>query len=164
MIGYIASVLFAVLTHEMAHLIVMRILGVGASRVKFGVFGIGIEAKYALGSYLKQAAVSFAGSAVNIACAVLLRGHTELSAACFAYGIFNLLPLSALDGGELVDITLTVCGVPDRTRHNVSRLIDTAMTALLWMVSVYLALNGVGEGLLVSSLYMVFSRLCFTHS
>ena len=164
MIGYIASVLLAVLTHELAHLIVMRILGVGASRVRFGVFGIGIEAKYALGSYLKQAVISLAGSALNIVCAVLLRGHTELAAACFAYGLFNLLPLSALDGGELVYITLAVCGVPDRIRYTVSRLIDTAMTALLWIVSVYLALNGVGEGLLVSSLYMVFSRICFTRS
>ena len=164
MIGYIVSVLFAVLTHELAHLIVMRILGVDTSRVKLGVFGIGIEAKYALVSYLKQAAVSLAGSAVNIVSAVLLREYTELSAACFAYGAFNLLPLGALDGGELVSITLTVCGVPDRARHNISRFIDNVLTVLLWTVSVYLALNGAGEGLLVSSLYMVFYKLCFTRS
>ena len=70
----------------------------------------------------------------------------------------------ALDGGEILEIILAVCGVPDGVRHTVHICTDTAMTMLLWTVSVYLALNGVGEGLLISSLYMVFSRCCFTHS
>ncbi len=164
MTEYIAAVLFAVLTHELAHLLVMRLLGIRASRFSVGIFGIGIEAKYALASYFKQAAVSLSGSAFNIVCAVLFRQYGELSAACVAYGVFNLFPLSALDGGELMDITLAVCGVSDRIRRNVSRIADTVLTAFLWIVSVYLALNGVGEGLLISSLYMVFSGICFTRS
>ncbi len=159
MILYLASVLFAVLTHEAAHLTVMRALGVKTERMRFGGFGIAIEAKYGLASYLKQAAVSLSGSACNIISAHLLSAHGELSAACLAYGLFNLLPLSMLDGGELLDISLAACGTTDRARRIVHTAADTVLTAAIWIFAVYLALNGVGEGLLISSLYMVFSRL-----
>lgn len=160
MILYIASVLFAVVTHEAAHLIVMRLLSIKTARMRLGTFGIGIEAKYGLAPYLKEAAVSISGSACNIVCAHLLSDCGELSAACLAYGLFNLLPLSMLDGGELLGITLAVCGVGDRTRLAARRAADTVITAAVWIFAVYLALNGTGEGLLISALYMVFSGVC----
>ncbi len=148
------------LTHEAAHLLVMRLFGIKTARMRLGTFGIGIEAKYGLASYLKEAAVSLSGSACNIACAHILADCGELSSACLAYGLFNLLPLSMLDGGELFDITLAVCGVGDRRRFVARRAADTVITAAVWIFAVYLALNGVGEGLLISALYMVFSKVC----
>lgn len=156
---YIASVLFAVLTHEAAHLTAMRLLGIKASRLRVGTFGVGIEAKYGLASYLKQAAVSLSGSLFNILCAAFV-SCKEVSAACLAYGLFNLLPLSMLDGGELIGITLAACGVCEKTVAAIHRTVDAVLTAAVWAVAVYLALNGVGEGLLISALYMVFSRVC----
>ena len=164
MTEYVASVLFAVTAHELAHLVVMRLLGIKRGRLSFGFFGVGIEAEYALCSHFKRAVVSLSGSGVNILVAVLFRPYTELSAASLAYGIFNLLPHSALDGGELVALTLASLGVSDGKRCAVLRFIDFVFTVLLWAVSVYLALNGVGEGLLISSLYMVFSTLCSSRS
>ncbi len=152
------------LTHEAAHLIVMRLLGIKASRFRVGTFGVGIEAKYGLASYLKQAAVSLSGSLFNILCAAVFVSYKEVSAACLAYGLFNLLPLSMLDGGELIGITLAACGVCEKTVAAIHRTVDAVLTAAVWAIAVYLALNGVGEGLLISALYMVFSRVCTARS
>ena len=160
MIKYLASVLFAVTVHELAHLLTMRLLGIKAGKFSLGFFGVGIEAKYALCSSIKRSAVSFSGSAANIILSVLLSPYAELSTASLAYGVFNLLPHSALDGGELVSLTLTSLGLSDEKCLCVSRFIDLTFTVLLWAVSVYLALNGAGEGLLVSTLYMLFSTHC----
>ena len=156
--------LFAVLSHEAAHLFVMAILGIKVTGFKLGTFGIGIGANYGLSSYLKQAAVSASGSIVNLAIACAFAKATELSAACFAYGVFNLIPLSMLDGGELLELFLLASGVPCKIRARVHTAIDLFLTLLIWTFAVYLAINGTGEGLLISAVYMVTAKLCAPNS
>ncbi len=108
----LAGILAATL-HELGHLGMMAILHVKPLKIRFNPFGIDIEKSCCVGhSYWHDTAISFAGPGINLFTALILAGFS-ISANLFivanlAMGIFNLLPIESLDGGQALYCLLCV--------------------------------------------------------
>ncbi|MBR3692498.1 MAG: hypothetical protein IKL89_07365 [Clostridia bacterium] len=112
--GLLLCGLAALLLHEAGHVIALYITGGGVRRVSFSLFGGLIEPRYPLRlSPAGETAVCLAGPGANLLAAPLfaLAGHrTEwgyvLAGLNVAAGVFNLLPVSGLDGGRALGFAL----------------------------------------------------------
>lgn len=99
------SLVFCVI-HELAHLFAMRNFGADINEVSF--YGAGIKISSSGVSELsccKQIVVYSAGCAVNLAMAVIyiIIQSTELCAVNLCLALMNLLPISYLDGGKILE-------------------------------------------------------------
>lgn len=152
--------LAASLLHECGHFAMMLWVRDRPDRVCLGVFGVRVERKResAIG-YTAQAAISFAGPLTNLFCAAVLYGlhgggdgvwiHTAL-------GLFNLLPIEGLDGGEGV-YRLLCCFCRETTAHAVARVLSVALLLPLTSMGFYLLFQGGGNpSLLILSVYLIF--------
>ena len=115
--GLLCSLIFfsAIFVHELSHIFTLKHFGAEIKGVYIYPFGIDICADTHLLSYKKELAVTLAGGFANLICASLgsLYLHFYPSETVlffvlchFSLGIFNLLPLSILDGGRAVRLIL----------------------------------------------------------
>ena len=96
--------LAASLMHEMGHLIALLAFDCKPKRMVLGLFGMRVEQDPArrLG-YRQNALVSLAGPAVNLVTFCILscfRGNETAALVHLTLGVFNLLPIEPLDGGQ----------------------------------------------------------------
>ena len=110
----LAAVLLAAICHEAGHYVALRLCGGRLAGVSVSAFGaqMRIRDRYRL-SYGREALCVLAGPLVNGTLSWLLglagAWREELyifAGAQLILGVFNLLPLWALDGGRLLWITL----------------------------------------------------------
>ncbi len=95
--------LLASLLHEAGHALAMLIVHDRPRCVTMGIFGIRVERdRGCYLSYGAAAVVSLAGPLVNVFCFTLFWRLGQPTAAVIHAGLalFNLLPVSSLDGGE----------------------------------------------------------------
>lgn len=123
--------LLAAAMHEAGHLIAVYALGGRVSRLRLSAVGAELRLE-GLASYRGEILCALAGPAVNLLSAVIAAraGRAEFAGIHLALGVFNLLPVSALDGGRCV---LAVAGLltdADRVAALRQRM-DGAVTLLL---------------------------------
>lgn len=98
---------FAVILHEMAHLMSMVILGMKLKSITFHGCGIRICPEQALFSYWREIIILLSGPLANILAYVIIRLFTgdcnlELANAQLVLGVLNLFPCRRLDGGAAI--------------------------------------------------------------
>lgn len=101
------QMVLAAVLHEAGHLLAMACLGKRPQRIVFGGFGVRIETPPGVQvAYGKEALIYAAGPVVNLllaaafsACPAVWRTHLVL-------GLFNLLPMGVLDGGQILRCVL----------------------------------------------------------
>ncbi len=108
----------AALLHECAHLAVMRALNCMPTEIRFTAFGIDIQKPCTVGrTYGRDAIISLAGPAANLAAAVI----TYITGGCNAryffaanvlFFVFNILPIEPLDGGQALYAFLCIKAKP----------------------------------------------------
>ena len=113
----VAAVLTAAALHELGHLAAMRHYGVSVRRFRLTALGAELDApSLARLSYGRELAVTLAGVAVNLLCAVLLvllglRTWREwpfvFAGAHLVLAAFNLLPVVPLDGARALCLILS---------------------------------------------------------
>lgn len=90
--------------HETGHFMALLALSARPARVTVGVFGIRVEQNpHSPLSYKKNIVVSLAGPMVNCLSFILLCVPGGVNEAAWVHGvlgIFNLLPIEPLDGGQ----------------------------------------------------------------
>lgn len=104
--GMILSFYAVCVLHELGHIAALRLTGRELRCVELSFFGIRITSAPAA-DIKRGAAVLLSGPAVNLLLYAFLRaadccGRTAVLS--LAAGLFNLLPLSSLDGGALLDM------------------------------------------------------------
>ena len=104
-----AAVLSA-LSHEAGHLLALRLAGARVECVRLTAFGAEILADTRYLPYLREILCTLAGPAVNLALAVLLARAAQNNLAAgvnLVLGVFNLLPVPALDGGRVLHLLVS---------------------------------------------------------
>ncbi len=97
--------LLAAALHEAGHLLALGLLGIPVHRIELRASGAVIRAE--LRGEPREAWAILAGPAVNLVLAgACFRLWPLFSFCCLALGLFNLLPVPALDGGRLCALLL----------------------------------------------------------
>lgn len=135
--------LLASFLHEAGHALAMLIVHDRPRRVTMGIFGICVERdpqRY-LG-YRKAAAVSLAGPLVNVFCFTLLWCLGQPTAAVIhaGLGLFNLLPIVSLDGGEALYALLCLSMSEDKALR-VIRAVSLSVIFPIAVAGFYLLLS-----------------------
>lgn len=103
--GLAAGCLAASLIHECGHLTAMFVCKALPRRIHIGIFGMRIERDAALSvSFWQDAFIAAGGPLINLLCCggFLLCGKVTAAALHFLTAALNLLPVEALDGGQLL--------------------------------------------------------------
>lgn len=146
--------LLASLVHEGGHLLAMLLLRVPPKECVLGLFGLRIRLVDHLRAYGKSIWVALAGPLANgLSAAILLQfGCTESAWVHIFLATFNLLPVMALDGGEIVYCLLCAWGREDERLLRITSFFIILTTMIggawlmwahhnptLWIVGAYLA-------------------------
>ena len=120
----------AVIIHESGHLLVMLRLGYFPKRIKISLFEIDIRDEgRQQRSTRENLLIIFFGPAANFICflpafLIYLNGAVcflPFAAANLSVGLFNLLPVMTLDGGQLLYLVLCLRMQPERAERIVTR-------------------------------------------
>ena len=157
--------LLAAALHECGHLIALRLLGGRVRRIAIYPFGGEIQTDGKLFSYPQSMFLSFAGIAVNLACAPLAFSSLPQFFVLFGRGslalaLFNLLPVRRLDGGDILFNFLSLFLLPARAEA-VVRVTSVLCTGALLALIVYGCLRSLFNPMLVLlGVYLLFC--CFS--
>lgn len=158
------SCVLASAMHEGGHLLAMLALGCPPHVCTLSAFGMRIEmgARQMIG-YRRNILISLAGPTVNLLAAPLLWVLNCRTAAIvhMVLALFNLLPASALDGGQVLYCLLCMRG-REQTADKCLRAVSAAVLLPLAAVAFRLFFSGRGNGtLLIVSVYAI--ALIFWH-
>lgn len=157
--GAMGAALLACGLHEAGHAAAMAVLGVRLKAIRLCPWGIRMERRPGEVSRGAAFGIAAAGPTVNLLAALVAWPISQrLAAIQAACGLFNLLPLEGMDGGDLLRLALSAC------------LSEGAVDAVQRVITVTLALCGAAAGawlllyarnptLLLASLYLLFLLL-----
>jgi len=134
----------------------MRLFGVKADALTFYGAGIRITSSGTERlSHGKQAAVYFAGCAMNFALAIALwlMGCGEGAAVSLFMGLFNLLPIGELDGARLAGLLVMRRARPENIDGIMRAL--SVIAAGVCAVAALVLRNGVSFAMLATALYFI---------
>lgn len=161
--GFALPLIFAVVMHEGGHLLVMWILDCSPRRVRLVPAALEITAAFGC-SRKKEIAVALAGPAVNLVLFFTLwfnflayKGEQTLIYALInlLICIFNMLPVTGLDGGTVLFSLLARRKTPERAAL-IMRVINLSLAAVLISAAVYLCFHGkVNISLFITALYLI---------
>lgn len=151
----------AALLHEMGHLLALRVFGVGVEGIYFTAFGMEIRADTRFLPYQKDILCTLAGPLVNLLSAVVLArlaGDYLLAGANLLEGVFNLLPLTGLDGARALHLLLSWCFDPIRA-DRICRMVEVVCAVLLAVGSLYLMVCWHTGGFLLVAVVGIFVNI-----
>ncbi len=153
----------AALMHELGHLTVMYLFGQPPKSINFVSFGIRICKRQSTKiSYGKEMLIFLAGPLVNFISAAIIwavngKVMTQLALVHLLLGLFNLLPIGALDGGMVVQ-NLARCFASPRTVAVISFTVSLLFLLPIALASIVLTIQGKGNiTLIVTSFYLAFT-------
>lgn len=151
-----AAVCFAMcILHEAGHLTAMLICGKKAEAVKLGYFGMKIVTERKFMPPSKEAFIAFAGPLISLIFCLFFYFSDRYDYAVINLGlaVFNLLPVTALDGGHIVSAFF-----PDSRIH---RKLSLGCVLLLFAVGIFLAVyTKKNFTVLIVALYLLTGILC----
>ena len=140
----------AVIIHESGHLITMRALGYFPERIKILLFEISIsDPSRQERSARENMLIIFFGPAANFICVP----------ANLSVGLFNLLPVMSLDGGQLLFILLCRSRTPEQAEKIVCRLTFISVFPIAALGFVILFHSHYNFSLLFVCVYLIFALL-----
>ena len=150
------SVLAAAVIHELGHYLALRALGAGVERVRISALGAEMSVVGSDGlSYGGEMLAFLAGPLVNLIAAFLLgfagRRYEALYPAAGAnlvLGIFNLLPVRPLDGGNLLWIITAWISEPF-TADRIAKVVGAVTAGLLLIFGIWLTFCRAGSPFLL---------------
>ncbi len=127
----------AVAIHEAAHLCVIALCGCSVDSIELTPIGLTIH-RTGLTGHFQDFAINFAGPLANLSVAAIwsltaLSGTLPVASNLF-FGLLNLLPITALDGGNALSALLSLRLTEMRSRR-ICRVLSDIALLLLWMLS-----------------------------
>ena len=155
----LAAIVSAVLIHEMAHLIVLMILGGKATTLTVTPLGLSIE-RIGLLSHWGEILLSISAPILNlILAAIYMFFHLEPCTyeANLGFGFINLMPIYPLDGGKALQALLLSITTADNAQK-ISAIVSITFLIIFWLfgIAVSLVLQG-GLSMLLLSVGLFFT-------
>lgn len=164
-IGCILTTLLASFLHECGHLTAMFLLGGAPERITFGVFNIDIvDQNRTKRGYRQDLIILLVGPAVNLILFVLLYAVSYLmpgvdllfaASAHLLIGLFNLLPVESLDGGQILYALLCEKVSPEKASKWVEIVSFFALLPVAAAGFVVLLQSKYNFSLLLASCYLI---------
>lgn len=160
--GVTILTLLASLTHELGHLFALIIFGHRPKELIFEVVGIRLVKQNRFISYSKEIIILFAGPLTNIIIFFILYSffrydyyYSIFSLTNLFIGLFNLLPIGNLDGGQILNLAIKkTCGL------YISRLLTISISIMaiipVILFSLYLLIFKNNFTLTITSVYLLF--------
>ena len=154
--GLAVSCLLASLIHEGGHLLAMMALKVAPTECTLGAFGVRMDTRNTLAGYGRTFLVALAGPLANGVTAIILYWMNSPFAAVVhvALAAVNLLPVAALDGGELLRCGMCLMGL-ERLADAFLRLASVLVLVPIAVVSLWLLLDRHNPSLTIICAYLV---------
>lgn len=151
----------AIMIHELTHLIVLYLCNGHATKLTVSPLGFSIERSGGL-SYHQEALLSLSAPMINLILAGVFyinKCSPYAVSANLSFGLFNLLPISPLDGAKGIHALLCKCLSIERAEH-ICRFISAFFLFGLWLFSIALALFSDGNlSLLLLSATLFFANV-----
>lgn len=148
------SLLSTILLHEGAHLVPMLLYGVKIRCARLCLYGVQLSCDLSALPARRRAAVYLCAPALNLLTGgllYLLRPIEIFGAFNVCVGLFNLIPIPPLDGGNAAAALFT-----SRRADSIRRLIGVLFVLPLLGGAVYLCFNAHNFTLLICTLYLLF--------
>lgn len=159
--GVMLLAISSALIHEMGHIVMAELLGLGVKELYFAPFGIRMILKTPLSvaKSAKKIAVLAAGCAVNLTLFVLFwgLGHKNAALIHLITAAFNLLPAGTLDGGRILCEALSMRLEADRAQKITDIVSLFSAAALFLLGSFVLVYSGYNFSLLLTSIYLAIT-------
>lgn len=146
--------------HECGHLAAALLLRLKVRELCFMPFGIRLLLKQDLSLVKtgKKLLLLFAGSGINLLTFAILtlanKGMSLFALTSLVTGIFNLLPVSTLDGGRILNELLSL-KLAENTAQNISDAVSLFISfALLVLGAVAVAITGYNVSLIITAIYL----------
>lgn len=145
----------ASLVHEIGHLTAMRLTGIRPKDCTLGLFGMRIHLQSSLSRYGKNAIVAAAGPLANGLAAAILwwAGSRQAALVHMLLASLNLLPVSILDGGELLRCALSAVGYCDGGEAALAFISGIAVVLLIIGACVLVFIGRGNVSMLIVALY-----------
>ena len=160
--------LFAIIIHEAGHITTMCIFGYPPEKIKISLFEISIsDGKRQERNFIQNFLIIFFGPFSNFICFILfyllyLIGKDfflYLAAANLSVGLFNILPVMSLDGGQLLYLILSRF-FSDTVSQSIVNVITLIIIFPLSFFGFILLFNSkYNFSLLIVCTYLVFSLI-----
>ncbi len=172
---FIIPLLFAVILHEVGHILCAKILKIELQRFDLSLLGARIKTKrelsyadeilFALGGPIAGflgfgLTFNFALSHINIPFYQAFLFPFSLLSLCLS--IFNLIPLNSLDGGRILKCLLCLLFSLD-IAEKIMRFVTLLTLLSLWFLSIYMMLK-ISNGIAMFFFCLIFFSKCFIHS
>ncbi len=155
--GYIIPTIIATILHETAHLAAMAALKCKPRSIKLIPAGVIITKRLAI-SHKTDAIILVGGPLANLVISALfVKISPEFSAINFVVGIFNLLPVRGLDGGELL-FKLLCCLFGENASTIILKFLNIILGIVLTLLGVLLIFCGeINLSILILGIYILLS-------
>lgn len=159
--SHILELAFAIALHELGHIVCAMALKVKINRFELSILGARLHMSGDI-SYLQEFLISLCGPLAGLIGFAVCMPHNSLfhfSILSLCLSIFNLLPLSSLDGGRILNSLLCMLfSYP--VAEKIMRISTFFSLFTLWLLSVYILIkNGGALSMLVFS--SIFFTKCF---
>lgn len=157
--GCAGAALLACFLHEGGHALAMAVCRVKLRAIRLCPWGIRMERGAGERSRPVEYLIAASGPLANGIAALLLWPLSErmatLQAAC---GLFNLLPLEGMDGGDLLRLCL-LSRLPDREADTLHTTVTAAIGLAASALGIVFLFRAKNPTLLLAALYLLFLLL-----
>lgn len=139
--------------HELGHLAAMAFFGEKARGITLGYFGMRIDCGTKIMPKVSEIVIAAAGPIVNLILMLFCRLFMldEAAQINLTLALFNLLPVSMLDGGRIISPFVT-----ERTMKNIGITVGIILSFFGALVAIYTRSNFI---ILVVSLYVLIGAI-----
>lgn len=157
-----ALCLFAAFLHEWGHIAAAGMCGLSVRGLTLSAQGAQIALCQTPGSFIQEAMICCAGPAVNLLCAAVclwIKKFPVFLASNLLLGLFNLLPVRPLDGGNALFALLSITTTWHRAER-ITRFLAFAAAVFTTALGTYLlCLEGGRPYLLLLGLWLLFGSI-----
>lgn len=163
--GIVMCALAAAFLHELGHVLASIVCGLRPKNISLNIFGIEMKCDNNTLSYSREIMITFAGPLFNfVFCLIFylinLYSNSQiiatLSIANLALGIFNMLPIEALDGGRGIKLLLCLKCSPEKA-EKISLILSVICMLPLFCGAFYLLfITPFNVTLLLACIYLTY--------